>query len=382
MILSFDACRRAGTSVAVDDVGRAVRSRQLRYLNPADQVLEDMFTGWRRQQLSRNLAFATIDSRERLVRRFVGYTNEMPWQWTVSHVDEFFGSLRGEHDLRRSTIRSYQNALRMFCAYLVDPGYGWGPVCEELFGSHPSQVCFEWNSAEHAQANEQDSSKRAFTHDELQAFFDHADAQVARARDLGRKGWLPALRDAVLFKTAYAWGLRRNEVRHLQTVDFERNPHATEFGRFGAVHVRWGKAHQGSAPKRRTVLTVFDWSAEVMAHWTGQGLPRFDDAGLDLFPSERGTLVSEVALSARFRRYRDELGLPDGLDMHSFRRSYVSHLIEAGFDPLFVQKQVGHEHASTTAIYQFVSDNYRTQTLRAALDSTIREALAQARRNV
>ena len=38
-------------------------------------------------------------------------------------------------------------------------------------------------------------------------------------------------------------------------------------------------------------------------------------------------------------------------DLHSLRRSYVTHLIEAGWDPLFVQQQAGHEHASTTAIY-------------------------------
>ncbi|UMP06754.1 site-specific integrase [Amycolatopsis sp. EV170708-02-1] len=30
------------------------------------------------------------------------------------------------------------------------------------------------------------------------------------------------------------------------------------------------------------------------------------------------------------------------------RHSYVTHLIEAGWDPRFVQEQVGHEHASTT----------------------------------
>jgi site-specific recombinase XerD len=39
------------------------------------------------------------------------------------------------------------------------------------------------------------------------------------------------------------------------------------------------------------------------------------------------------------------------LDFHSLRRSYVTHLIEDGWDPFFVQQQVGHEHASTTSIY-------------------------------
>ncbi len=361
----------------VDDVGRVIAFGKVRYLNLADQVLEEMLAGWRRQQLSRNLSFVTIDSRERLVRRFLDHSSAMPWDWTVQHVDEFFGDLRAQFHLRQSTTRAYQNALRVFCAYLVDPAYGWDVLCQREFGTHPSQVCFEWNTARHAQTNEQDPRKRAFTRVELQAFFDRADDEVGRPRHLGRKGEVAAFRDAVVFKTAYAYGLRRNEVRHLQTVDFGRNPHAREFQRFGVVNVRWGKATTGSAPKRRSVLTVFGWTPEVLAQWLTEGLPRLDpDGGLDLFPSERGTLVSEAALSARFRRYRDELNLPAGLDFHSLRRSYVTHLLEAGMDAIFVQHQVGHEYASTTAIYTCVSSDYRTRTLRAALDSTIKEALA------
>jgi len=36
-----------------------------------------------------------------------------------------------------------------------------------------------------------------------------------------------------------------------------------------------------------------------------------------------------------------------------------------------VQQQVGHEHASTTSIYTCVSSDYRTATLRHALDKTL-----------
>ena len=180
--------------------------------------------------MSRNLSIDTINGRERVVRRFLDFTNEMPWLWTHQHVDEYFGDLRAIKHRSQNTVRGYQSALELFCAYLVDPVYGWGPRCEELFGTYPVQVCFEWNTATHTQQNEQDPTKRAFTHEELQAFFDHADAEVGRIRDVGRKGWLPALRDATLFKTAYAFGLRNREVRHLRTIDFERNPHAREFG--------------------------------------------------------------------------------------------------------------------------------------------------------
>lgn len=49
--------------------------------------------------------------------------------------------------------------------------------------------------------------------------------------------------------------------------------------------------------------------------------------------------------------------------MHSFRRSYITHLIEDGIDALFVQQQAGHEHASTTALYTCVGSDYRTRTL-------------------
>ena len=48
--------------------------------------------------------------------------------------------------------------------------------------------------------------------------------------------------------------------------------------------------------------------------------------------------------------------------------SYISHLIENGVDPLFVQQQVGHSWASTTAVYTQVGANAKNRMLRAALD--------------
>ena len=85
-------------------------------------------------------------------------------------------------------------------------------------------------------------------------------------------------------------------------------------------------------------------------------------------------------MNSRFTTYRDALGLDDGLGFHSFRRSYVTHLIEKGMDARFVQEQVGHEHASTTAIYTCVSSDFRTRTLRRALDATMQAGLRPARR--
>ncbi|MGC3000578.1 tyrosine-type recombinase/integrase, partial [Streptomyces sp. G35A] len=67
------------------------------------------------------------------------------------------------------------------------------------------------------------------------------------------------------------------------------------------------------------------------------------------------------------------------LEFHSLRRSYITHLIEDGHDPLFVQQQVGHDHASTTAIYTCVSSDFRTRSLRRVLDATVEAALRPGR---
>jgi len=57
--------------------------------------------------------------------------------------------------------------------------------------------------------------------------------------------------------------------------------------------------------------------------------------------------------------------------------SCATHLLEDGFDALFVQQQLGHQHASTTSIYTSVSSDYKTRILRHALDRVAAEARNQ-----
>lgn len=249
--------------------------------------------------------------------------------------------------------------------------------CERRFGTHPVQVITEVNSAAHVADSESEPRKRAFTREELQALFDHADEQVARKQALGRKGWMSAFRDATLLKAAYSFGTRRTETRMLDVADFGRNPDGPEFGEYGVLYVRHGKAKKGSPPKRRSVLTVWPWTVEVLEQWFTEVRPLFGaDGNPAAWPSERSPRVGLEVLNHRLAGYRDALGLEPGLDFHSLRRSYVTHLIEDGWDPRFVQEQVGHDHASTTSIYTCVSSDFRTRTLRRALDDMVADALS------
>jgi site-specific recombinase XerD len=337
-------------------------------LRPDDAMVEAMLRGWRAQQIARGLREDTIDARERLVRRFLEFTNEYPWQWGPSHVDEWMASLTGERHLAPSTIRSYQTDLRLFSEYLIDGRYGWAVECEKVFGTYPVAICHEWNTIAHLNDYEGDPEARPFTRAELQRFLDYADEQVERAVKAKRKGALAAYRDATLFKVLYGWGLRRTEASKLDVVDFGRNPAAPEFGRYGMLNVRYGKAKRGQPPRRRNVASVMAWAVEAVVDYVDHVRPRFGCAEHPaLWVTERGGRIKPAEINARFVAYRDALGLPKALVPHSMRHSYVSHLTEDGVDRRFIQCQVGHEVDSSTAVYTHVSSDFMNTALRKAL---------------
>ncbi len=236
------------------------------------------------------------------------------------------------------------------------------------FGTHPVQVFHAWNTGAHRDQSEARPGNRPLSRQELQTFFDYCDERVATVTKTGRKGWLAAFRDAVLFKTVYAFGLRRREATMLEVADLSANPHAEQFGRYGAVSVRYGKALQGSPPRRRTVLTTMGWSAETLAEWVQEIRPGYATTSTSLWPTERGAAISTDHLNTRFAAYRQACGLPAELGPHCLRHSYVSHLIEDGFDHLFVQQQAGHSWGSTTAGYTTVGSDYKNEALRRALN--------------
>jgi site-specific recombinase XerD len=86
-----------------------------------------------------------------------------------------------------------------------------------------------------------------------------------------------------------------------------------------------------------------------------------------LWLTERGERISARSVDERFAAWRAAAGLPRELSVHCLRHSYVSHLIEDGADPLFVQQQAGHSWASTTAAYTTVGQDARNRMLRSAL---------------
>jgi site-specific recombinase XerD len=341
------------------------------HLDPESAVFEAMLEGWADQQRARFLKVGTIKPRLSMVRRFAAFANQYPWQWQPAEVDAFFAHLNsGTRPLAESTGRGYQLTLRLFCDFITDPRYGWVATCVERFGQAPARILHEWNTVAHVSDFEGRPGRRPLTYDEVQALFDAADGRVEEIRKRGRKGALAAMRDATFLKTVYAFGLRRREAVFLDVTDLRANPKVRQYGRIGAVFVRYGKASRGSPPKRRTVLTVpeMDWVVEVVDAYLDEVRPLFSPGKHPaLWVTERRGRTSLRSANDAFGAARLAAGLPDELDLHSLRHSYITHLVEFDYPERFVQDQVGHSYGSTTAIYTHVSDEYRNRLVRKAL---------------
>lgn len=360
-------------------VPRVLRDQGVGLFRAEERVFEAMVDGWRTQMLARGLVRATIETRCRVVTRFQRFTGEYPWKWRPVDVEDFLAERRcGPRPITLTTLRADSNAVAMFCAYLTHPSYGWPDFCQRMFGDVPAQICFDWNTPRHTTDDAVPPSRRAFTKPELQQFFDYLDDLIDQEYAAGSKRWLPSLRDSIAFKVCYAYGLRRREVTMLDLQDFGPNPHVPAYGGFGAVTIRWAKGTAGSGPRRRTVLTVpeFDWVVDLLTFWTGpQGRGQLTSAERSsaLWPSERADRITMGSLSDAFAQIRSAVGLPKELGLHCLRHSYVTHLIEAGYDPAFVQTQVGHSYASTTSLYTSVSADFKQKTVQQMIAQRIAE---------
>ena len=120
---------------------------------------------------------------------------------------------------------------------------------------------------------------------------------------------------------------------------------------------------------------LFRWLPDIVADYLETARPRYETAGAQwMWPTERGERLSVGAIDVRFAQWRDDLEWPKHVGPHALRHSYVTHLIEDGWEPLFVQQQVGHSWASSTAIYTSVGSDFRNRVLARALAGRLPES--------
>lgn len=193
------------------------------------------------------------------------------------------------------------------------------------------------------------------TEAEMTRLFAGWSAELASCRK-----YAPIARNYAIAKLMSTVGLRVNEARSLDLADIK-----WELGRFGKIHVRYGKGSRGSGPRERMVPLIN--GADVVLRWYIEDVwGHFDDdhtrPGAPLFPSERkntdGTCARlgadavrsglTAATAAHLPSWREKL------TPHVLRHFCASQFYLGGMDLLAIQEVLGHAWIATTMRYVHV----------------------------
>jgi integrase/recombinase XerD len=173
-------------------------------------------------------------------------------------------------------------------------------------------------------------------------------------------GAVPAGRDRVLLQTAYACGLRIEELLHLRVTDID--------SRRMVVVVRHGKGRKDRlvplSPHLLEVLRAY-WHAERPATWLFPG--RHPDRPLN------ATNLQRVC-----QRLVARLDFPKRVTPHTLRHSFATHMLEAGVDLFTLQNLLGHSRLQTTALYLHLGTR-RFQQLPGLLERLMLPTVAEDR---
>jgi site-specific recombinase XerD len=144
---------------------------------------------------------------------------------------------------------------------------------------------------------------------------------------------VPNLKHRTMLLTAYATGLRLNEVLHLRVTDID----STRM----TVRVEQGKGGQD----RYTILSTALLDA-LRAYW------RVARPSTWLFPSARRPQpLDPSALQRVFQTAKLRAGITKPGGIHALRHAFATHLLEGGVDLHTIQRLLGHRDISTTTRY-------------------------------
>lgn len=154
-------------------------------------------------------------------------------------------------------------------------------------------------------------------------------------------------RDAAMLAVMAATGARRSEIAAIERHKLELADHFVAFPVKGGG---WRRAalHPAAIEYLELWLSYGVTGTRLFCQVQKNGLVLADEP------------ISDKAVWKRVTKRRDQAGLDPAITPHSFRRWFVTSLLEAGVDLLTVTRAVGHKHPSTTQRY----DRREEQALR------------------
>ncbi len=275
------------------------------------------------------------------------------WEASCADADRFLAEQRRlGHSV--STRAGKAGALSGFYAFVITRYEG---TIRRVTGTVVEQPIDEFNRQAGASLGK---VRVPPSNQEVDALFTAWRESIPRARK-----YLPAARDYFAASLWRRLGLRINETVMLDIRDWR-----PDLGRFGKLHVRFGKGGRGHGPKPRLVPAINGadqlidwWLAEVRHQWG----PDWADPDAPLLSSERFDDELDRCGRVGANALRRTLGLQvdqwlpawsGRMTPHVLRHYCASSLYEAGMDIKALQELLGHQWLSTTSGYIHVRDEH------------------------
>lgn len=319
------------------------------YESAKRELFDAMLAGFAAHRDTANISTHCIDADVSFLRRLrdeLGW----PWDWETARYEQW-QSARRAAGIQLNTRRDNQRTILVFTEYICNSVYRWIDRCVELVGHRPYCVVNEANRILHVEANESGKRVRPATRREIQTLFDYIDYAI----DSPRHHPITTYRDGIAIKVSYALSHRRVELAGQLGGDFRGNARYPEYGHFASATIRNGKAKARGPQRLRVVHTsrMMKWIVPELEQYIRDVRPLFRGAATDphLFLANHGGALSVNYLSKMFRDWANEAGLDRVLSLHSLRRSFATHHVEAGYEGAAISVQMGHEWESSTAEY-------------------------------
>jgi integrase/recombinase XerD len=145
------------------------------------------------------------------------------------------------------------------------------------------------------------------------------------------------VRDKAIMELLYSSGIRSAELRGLKIFDIDFS------GGFMRV--------MGKGSKER-VVPLGDIASWYLREYLQKGRPKYlKDNTEIIFLTKRGSGIAKRTLPLIVQKYSAKAGIKKNINVHTFRHTFATHMIQKGANLRVVQEILGHASIETTQVY-------------------------------
>lgn len=244
----------------------------------------------------RRLALSTQQDYVQAVRNLAKHYRRSPDAITCGEVHGYLLHLTNDRKLSWSTVNCVSSALKFFYTVTLDRN-------ETAFSIPPRRtpLCLP----------------QVLSQEELERLFSA----------------ITGLRDRVVLMTAYAAGLRINELRHLKVTDIDS----------GRMMIR---VEKGKGEKDRYTILSKNLLLHLRHYWK-----KYHPKTWLFFGENKRSLLGETTIRRTFSEAKTKAGITKKGSVHMLRHSFATHLLECGVDLRTIQLLMGHALIQSTMRY-------------------------------